>query len=615
MRYKIVQRMVARTSELLCINESIMCIVLPEGKTIGTCFLAPIYSPSNPYHQFIITAFHTIAESFVYGRPVLVKDSNGRILSTIIEYPVSPSERPQGVGHDFSILRVNGGIPSEPIPCSNDTAPGSIFIRGLSQGLETRFSNVEGVLNGLEEGKIGPYKILDLTIPDFYRSYVPSNSGDESGDLFPHDVWQGISGAPIILRSSEGKKLLYAMGVIVRLSRGAMAGRAYGVPISVIASVCKSLGLLMELLQPHVSDKESVVEHQFIGNLFQGLEDPNTEMYLWDHISNLLYRGIPSDELLLNLLNNPGEYNLGPCDLPFVEYFRARLMLKRGRLNHGLKKLDDASRKSEAASESVKRRIKALVESRLIVEDVSSNLVQRINRLSEIHGKLESLRDVSEKYIVAEIASLLGRGVISVFLNAHELDKKSMPELHRLILEHGTLLKYNPIELKKQDVVNTFMKCLSLLWGIQDSDNLVYDLTELSDIGFRQTKQRKNSIFYIQMLLNKAIAYWLGGKRYRALCMLFTAGKLLYLGNLTLNHEGISELFFYLKRELPECANALQKAYDLAAFGISDRLNMLGSLVIPHKEIIQVERKSSEWLEEFRDWNSIYEVSPAIFED
>jgi hypothetical protein len=578
---------------------------------LGTCFLAPIYSVDDLSIQFVITAYHVIVEAYIKQEQILILDPTGKLIPASVEcYPSSSWQE----GHDFVVLRLNGTTSVKPIPCSKDIYPGPVVIRGRPAGLETEFAFVTGHYHGLERRRSGSHEILDLTFPAFYSSRVPKNNVEE--EVTPHDVWCGVSGSPIVLcKDDKAKEIRYVIGLLARLSSGGRAGRAYGVPISAIERACNSKNLLIDLEKPSKEEPEGSLEPLILSDLFSGMDDPDRERILWDWVSNLFYRGIESDKILFRILHSSSDDGLDICDKTVIHYFYGRILLKRGKIMYGIEELFKAQELANKASTAIKQRLPALVQGRLAVEDLSEDVNRRINKLLNALRSVEDIKGVSDHYIISELDSLLGRNATVLFLKADKFNEQSKLAIDKLVFDHERFLKNNPIQLAKQDVVSTMLKCLCLLWGVRSSNGIADELLQLSSTGFRQSERRKNSIFYTQMLCIKAIAYWLNNEFKKSLCLFALVGKILCLAKLTLNHEGISEVYFYLKNNLPRCAHILEMSFNVANIAsIGDRIGALALTGISKQEAMEIEFKTTGWMDAVQEWKTLYKISDAYFE-
>jgi hypothetical protein len=75
--------------------------------------------------------------------------------------------------------------------------------------------------------------------------------------------------------------------------------------------------------------------------------------------------------------------------------------------------------------------------------------------------------------------------------------------------------------------------------------------------GASAARQRSNGIFYIQMMLARAVAARAVADHGTAFYLLGLAADALAKGGLTLNHEGLKILHAYLQRSDPELARLL----------------------------------------------------------
>ena len=91
---------------------------------------------------------------------------------------------------------------------------------------------------------------------------------------------------------------------------------------------------------------------------------------------------------------------------------------------------------------------------------------------------------------------MYGRGLTNLFSFNIDFTRQAKEDILKIYHEHKRLLDRKPQKLRKQDVVNTSLQWYIGFWGI-NNDFDMHSLSIAVNNGFRQSRIRKNSIFYI----------------------------------------------------------------------------------------------------------------------
>jgi hypothetical protein len=133
--------------------------------------------------------------------------------------------------------------------------------------------------------------------------------------------------------------------------------------------------------------------------------------------------------------------------------------------------------------------------------------------------------------------------------------------------------------------------------------------------GLGQARVRKNTIFYIQMLLARGIAWWFIGNEGHALSLFVLVGLLANSVGLKLTHEGISQLHVYFSNMAEECETAIRAPSQWEPT-TSTQLKV-ESLVTGRlrpdaaREVIAI---ATDRLSEVRRLKELYSMDPNIFD-
>ena len=189
---------------------------------------------------------------------------------------------------------------------------------------------------------------------------------------------------------------------------------------------------------------------------------------------------------------------------------------------------------------------------RKTIESAVHDPQQDLDQIRVSGETIINLRGTNRLYNANEYASITGKGLTNIFGLLKEEDysisvKKAIADVFDI---HTELLKDNPLPLQKQDVVNTSLRWLTNLWGIRVRTDEI-QLHKDAIIGFQQSVKRKNSIFYIQSMIAYAISLLLQNQEIQATKSFFLVVLLMKIENISMRHEGIRQLFHYVKSKFP----------------------------------------------------------------
>jgi len=581
---------------------SVIGVGVPEN--VGTAFVAPIYSSDDPHGVFLVTAAHVILEAYRSEWPILVQFDNGVPLAA----RVIVLDPPRPEGDDIAVLRLEESLNLVHVVCSADALSGPAIIRGAATGLSTTFTTLDGVCNGIEKDRHSGRHMMDIKSVELID--IPG-CVDGQPRTSAHDIWAGMSGSPVAQRTADAIERYVVIGMLVRLEPEGRAGRAYAVPIASVHRLCRQHGGLdLELQRQSVlATPESAVELLLV-ELLQNLEQETNESRAWQMLSNLLFRGYPIDTMLERFINSPAFVAIDRGDAAFTDYFLGRLLLKRGRPKRGVYTINRALRRAETASDIVRKRLNALATARVAVELPSRGSPGSDN--SEWKRALLRLENhTREEYLLYEISSLTGVQVMKKFENTNAI-RRGASNILSDISTYESLVERGGHFLAKHDVVLTAAKVLAGLWQLagRESTESVFALT---DRGFVQSRKLRNSLFYLQMIMARAVVFYRRGQSARAVAMLMFTIRLLKAAGISLEHEGNFHIMLNIKQLHPELANfmelAMNQPIDASLADIDlDRFQ----IALSGRQTLESYGVAGDWLESAK-WETLYETDPSRF--
>jgi hypothetical protein len=586
------------------ISYSIVKIQIKKGECfelLGTGVCLPVIDYRSPDDQFIITNRHVVIEAKVKKQDIYISNIFGEFTLVEMLYPNS-NNIINTIYQDIAILKLRDSINITTSKCKKINSECDVIIKGFPSGLTTECTILKGTFIGSEIEKISKKEILTLLIPDLRASF--SFNYNNKILKSPFEFWSGISGSPIYIKCSETNRY-YCIGIFSGIEEDVVGNRCYGIKIDSIIDKVKELGL--ELIdEPNKNSNKDIFESGII-EITEGLIEEEREKYFWDWISNLFYKGNRIDFAVRKFVELNDDIN----DKVILYYYLSILSYKIGDINNG-NKLNYLSYKLiTSSSPEIKHRFKNLLKIRFEIENFGQRDYLSVENILTYSNCIKSFTSCSDEYIVLKLGSMFGR-TLTLFFNNFKLHKDSSVALENLIHEHALLIEQNPVLLKKQDVANTLLEILILLWKpILDIDK-AFLLSPLIAKGYRQALTRRNSIFYVQMFISKTI-YLLLIKEYLQSyfnCLIIST-MFVKLG-LKLSHEGINQLLIYLKQHFNKYYNLIIVFGSLTE---SEKISLIKNEVIFRTSEIKVFSKKLRTVEHIiKGKNEFYKLEENQFQ-
>lgn len=527
---------------------------------LGTAFAIKTFEVGNVY--YLLTAYHVIAELYAKNEPIIVEDENGRCHSAIIVFPDYHSINFREFGQDYALLKMYSDVQYRTVEIAIVDSRSDCFVRGAISHYCTIFTSIDGKILGEEsilgqEKKVLQIQLKNNTVFDTQSKYKPDQQ-----------VLRGLSGAPVLVEM-EGENV--CVGVIGNLERDYCGSLKYAVSMKCIIGDCLSqLNISYKLFNERTGDNisyslDALVE-LVIGDTSDFLfADEQLEQEAWNKLSNLFYKGIFIDISLGKILQTQAfeRYNAEvKCTLM---YFYARIMLKRGKNKVAFETFERILKILSGVSGVTKVKLNTLICSRYAIEKKISRPKETLNAIRQAGDKIIYLPNASEDYVSYELSSMYGRGLTNLFSLNIDFSSQEKEDIIKIFSEHKNLLNSHPIKLCKQDVVNTSLQWYLCYWGIYKDSTPEVEYSVVCK-GFIQSKQRKNSIFYIQSMISYGIFSAYNDRIVQAIKLLLLSAKLLHKERVQLDHEGIKQLLLILKEKYI----ALYTIFTLAYLAISD---------------------------------------------
>ena len=490
---------------------------------------------------------------------------------------------------DLALLEVAGEYPS--IPCAMDENGGKVHLVGYPRGFK-----------GHQEVTNAEWRSLEIAsealqaAPPFISLYCHEIAN--TMPMFPgtpFDMWQGLSGGPCILLSSdETTDSEYVLGVVTAVGFEGIAGRVKCATMRAVNDLCIRSQLCFETVEPRM--RIGLLENQAFGEMLRGLVVPSAEQHAWTHVSNLFFHHSGTVRELRSVTAAPSEYGVGKEDVPFVEYFIGRLLSKKGETNAADLHFKRAVIGSIRMDESAGKRLRTLVAMRQAAEQpLRGPLQKHLARLSAVRGSLEELSSIGDGYKSLELASLLGWQAMKIFLRADNLSADARVGLMTLANDHAKIVPGLRESRPNQEVVTTALRILASLWSGSLSE--LIEVERECSTGFTQARARHNSIFYTQMLLTRAIVEWKRGKALAANALALLVGETLVSLDLTSEHEGIAQLSAFARTDgaVLHQLISLPKQFPIGATP-KEKLAAVSMLVGTSQESGEILARVSSWL-------------------
>lgn len=521
---------------------------------VGTAFT--IRTPqATSQEYYLLTAYHNISEALVKQETIWIQDTSTCCYPVELLYPDAYYSLSGDIPKDFALLRLISDKEYTRFSIGQISGPAECYIRGAALYFcdTTKFTTFHGNVFWSEPSSKTPEEsilVLDISTKNVFNDECVVDQ---------QRILKGMSGAPIIILQNEEQ---IAIGLFTRIYPDGSASKCYGIPMETIIKKCLlSRGLYAVYKNPvdaQVWRADNLLDIQLYVDLLLenptnfSLEDPNTEVRIWNQVSNQFYHGLAVDKAFYKIVvsENFPKYS---CDAQVaIRYYLARLLFKRGEKKAAYKQFTSISEVQKHLSGNVRQRVLTLIDARDAVESEVVNPQLQLDRIRLCADKFSNLVMTDGIYIANELASVNGRGLTNLFDQLRIEDysdslKKAITEVFDV---HCQLIKQYPVQLQKQDVVNTSLRWLANLWGIwekTDTEMLRKDAIQ----GSVQARERRNAIFHIQAVTSYSISFLIEGRKKKALTGLFLSALLMRMENLKLTHEGISQLLRYVGVNYP----------------------------------------------------------------
>jgi hypothetical protein len=522
-----------------------------EGRhLLGTAFAVRVLDSARA-GTFLLTAAHAVRHAWHAGGELTLAGADGEQFSATVlacdegSYP--------DIGLIYAADRAIA-----PLTATAGTGPGAVVIRGGLSGVLTEQASLRGWCFGHEY--VNAHRYLDVVLSDL--AFVEPDSTRQPAEL--NDVYaalRGLSGAPVVRAEDNAEPSV--TGLIVKRNPRGVANRVYAVPMQEAAAYMRGRGFYLEVAAAPRSDLTLGV---LAGRLMARILDSSEGMHeLWEEISGLFYGGLPMDDMLRDAIRRPASYGLdGGLAVHELEYFLARLLLKRGRQAEAARLFRAAGQGAALGHSSAHRRLKALVRLRQGgIAPLNDHQGPPWPIFNEAIRTYENLTDFSEHERAYEIASALGAAAADFSLTERFLsqNESAVGVFADVARQHGDLVAAYPHWLiEKQEVVGIILMLTQLLWerpGEAPGRDHAERILATANRGTNAALQRSNGIFYIQMMIARVIAARQAFDQDTAFFLLGLAGDALAKSGLTLNHEGLKVLHAYLRRSDPGLAELL----------------------------------------------------------
>jgi len=573
---------------------------------VGTAFAIQT-TQATPQEYYLLTAYHNISEAFAKRETIWIQDASACCYSAELLYPDTYHSLSGDVPNDFALLKLISDKEYVRFNIRPISRPAKCYIRGASLYFceTTKFTTFCGDVFWSEPFSKTPNEnvlVLDITTKNVFNDgFMPA--------VDQQKILKGMSGSPIIILRDEDE---IAIGLFTRIYPDGSASKCYGVPMEAIINKCLSSRGLYSVYKNQVDAQiwraENLLDIQlYVDILLENptnfsLEDPNTEVRIWNQVSNQFYHGLAVDKAFYRAITSEYFSKYSYDAQVVIRYYLARLLFKRGEKKAAYKQFTLISKVQKHLSGNVRQRILTLIDARDTVESAVVFPQLQLDRIRQCAEKLSNLEVTNRIYVANELASVTGRGLTNLFDQLRVEDysdslKKAITEVFDI---HCQLLKQYPVQLQKQDVVNTSIKWLANLWeiwGKTDAEMLRKDAIQ----GSVQARTRRNAIFHIQAVISYSISFLIEESKKKALTGLFLSALLMRMENLKLTHEGINQLLRYVRINYPveyllftlflECSQENGKHFLQKVSKYTDRVSptAIGSAVINAQYIFEAE--------------------------
>ena len=510
---------------------------------LGTAFAIKTFGDNNKY--FLLTAYHVVSELIAKNQHVIVKDEVGRYYNAEKIFPLVLSPEYRMFGQDYAVFVIHSDINYQTYEIMDYSKRTKCFVRGSIPHYTTIFTSINGNILG-QESIANQKQVLQLTL-DTKQIFDKNDK-----PISEQQILRGLSGAPVLVEIN-GKEV--CVGVLANLERDQAGSVKYAVLMKTIIEEClKPLCITYDLFEGQKSDSNLLQDDEaFIELAIGNTEDfifseESLEQRAWNRISDLFYKGIQVDILLYHAIKSETFLQYSAEVKCAILYFYARILLKRNKKESAFQSFNKISGMLLNVSQQSKEKLDALITSRSAIEREIKIPRETLQSIRYGGDKISCLSNTSNEFISYELASMYGRGLTNLFSCNIDFSAQDKEDVLKIYTIHENLLKNNPKQLRKQDVVNTSLQWYLGYWGIDKEFDLQRMEISVRN-GFRQSKKRKNNIFYIQSMMSYGIMKVFENKNVSAAKILLLSVKLMHDTKVRLIHEGIRQLLVILKEK------------------------------------------------------------------
>lgn len=519
-------------------------IIASDEELKGTAFAVAV--PSSPETQYALTAYHVVSEQMANFRQIYLEDEEGTRLAADIVYPLNICRDHMRFSRDFAVLAFTSGILYQKYDLIDYTEQTACSVTGAIPYYQTVFTTLSGECMGRQKLLEGKEAVLQIQLN------MPQTP-DENGHPIPtQEIIRGISGAPVVMK----KKKNYCIGLFANLANDQQGSMQYAVPSRTIIQKYFSVPIIKQVVVK-ASSPEAILNDATIVELIIGdanefeFSDEHKELNAWNTLSDFFYRGHCTDEMLSSIIHRPAFNSFNPEVQCALNYFNARLLLKRGKVKEAFEIFQDIQGKRKAVTENTGKKLSALIECRKIIEAPIKQPSSTLHAIRSIEDVMGNIPNSSDSYIANELASTYGKGLTNFFAVYADLTNADKENIVKIYQAQSSLVASNPNTLRKQAVVTTLLEYFLTLWNIHSGfddqllENAIYK-------GFKHSKDRKNGIFYVTTLITYSLLCIRQRKTISAVRTLFLAIILMKKKGITPSHEGIKQLFLCMKVKFPQ---------------------------------------------------------------
>lgn len=534
------------------LDQTVLAVMDDAGRVLGSCFRAPILDSRCP-GAYLVTTAHGLLVDARRGNQVIVVNQAGTRRNADVVVCAGPADP------DVALLYVSQPF-GQLLTCVSPPTVGEVVIRSALSGVDTRVATLHGRYYGLES--LADEQLMDVVIQDL-GGLEPPESNDHVRSL-AYASLRGMSGAPVC-RVEDSEMLVY--GMVVRRNTAGIVNRVYALPVDVIRGFLGQQGFSLQVSRRPVSTPRAT--SLLLGSLIRRLVDSPGGMHqLWADASGLFYSGVPVDAVFQEAIREPERYGLADLQAAEVEFLLARLLFKRSDERSGLTMLRHARELAGRSSAVEYRHLAALIDLHTMLWSARDLSPERRRSLFERGiGAYEQIQGPPDDERAYEVASAVGSEANQLASDVRFLRRNvsARRQFSRLLTKHTGLLTTYPGMLRdKQEIVNIGLSAVEIMWDLDESRDPTERseaLAALASQGRLAAIQRRNGIFYTQMLFAEAIAARLAGRSYRAFALISLVGATLASSHLRLSHEGVRSYLSFINEHDDTLAGVLRTTH------------------------------------------------------